>query len=132
VTNNELITSAFRLAGVLDEVQALSAEQAANGLQFMNDLFLAWDGNGVDIGYFPQDDVADDTPIYADALMAARYGLALMVAAEYGTQPSAFVIALADSSYYRLLRDSIVDKQRAVDMSHLPSEGDSSDILTDS
>ena len=40
-TNNQVIAKALRLIGVLDEIESVSAEQGASGLQAMNDMLMA-------------------------------------------------------------------------------------------
>jgi tail accessory factor len=118
-TNAELIQSALRLIGVLDEIQAVSAEQGENGLVTMNDLFMEWDADGIDIGFFPQTDLTAESPIYVDAQMVAKYNLAIVLSQEYGTDPKPAVVAVAVRGYDRLVRDAAIAKQEEADMSHL-------------
>jgi hypothetical protein len=119
VTNLQIITSALRLIGVLSEGETASAEQAEDALAAMNDLFAQWDGNGIDIGHFPQTDVNATSPIFNDAMQAAKYNLAIVLAVEYGKEPPVAVVAVAMDGYKRLLRDATNAKLEPADMSHL-------------
>jgi hypothetical protein len=127
-SNLQIITSALRLIGVLSEGETASAEQGVDGLEAMNDLFAQWDGNNIDIGHFPQAEVTATSPIFADAMQAAKYNLALVLCVEYGREPPAAVVAVAMDGYKRLERDSVVAQLEPVDMSHLPGTWDVFDI----
>jgi hypothetical protein len=98
----------------------------------MNDLFAQWDGNNIDIGHFPQTDVNATSPIFADAMQAAKYNLAIVLAVEYGKEPPGAVVAVAMDGYKRLERDSVVAQLEPADMSHLPGTWDIFDIETGS
>jgi hypothetical protein len=118
-SNLDLIEKAFRLIGVLAEGETASSEQGSDALTSMNDLFNEWAANDIDIGYYPQTSLSADSPIFADAIQAAKYSLAILLGSEYGVSPSPAVAAVASSGYKRLLRDAQVSKQEGVDMSHL-------------
>jgi len=130
MTNAEFVTSAFRLAGILAETDSLPAEYGVTGMQAMNDLFAEWDANSIDVGFFPRADIQETSPIFADAMLAARYGLALLLCSEYGVQPKPIVASIAASSYGRILRDAMVAKQSAADMTHLPGVVEQTNIET--
>ena len=93
----------------------------------MNDLFLEWDANGIDIGFYPQSDIQAESPVYADAMLAAKYGLALLLCAGFGVAPKPIIAQIASSSYNRIQRDAQVAKQGGVNMTTL---GDSVDPTT--
>src|SRR3990167_3044289 len=119
-SNSDVIKEALSIIGVLDEIQSLSAEQGANGLSVMNDLLAEWDEDGIDTGFYKQTDINADSPVYADALQAVKYNLAIALSNYYGVDPRLPVVALADRGYKRLLRDSINAKMKEADMSHMP------------
>lgn len=119
MTNGELISAALRLIGVLEEGETPSAEQGADGLSTMNDLFLEWNEDGVDIGFYPQTSLSDDSPIADDALYAARYNLALSLSSEYGVEPRPAIVVTADKSYSRLLRELTASRIKEADMKHV-------------
>jgi hypothetical protein len=119
-SNNEIITEALSIIGVLAEMDSISAEQGETGLSVMNDLLMEWDSDEIDVGYYPQTDVNAESPIYADALQAVKYNLALALSNYYGVEPRLPVIVIADRGYKRLLRDSIISKMKEADLTHLP------------
>lgn len=128
-TNSKVIEKALRLVGVLQEGETPSAEQGEDGMETMNDLFMEWDGDGIDIGFFPQTDLTADNPIYTDTMLAATYNLALALAAEYRIEPPPTVVIIASKGYSRLLRDSINGQMKEAEMDHLPGVPSRSNIL---
>ena len=128
-TNSEVIEKSLRLIGVLQEGETPSAEQGADALETMNDLFMEWDADGIDIGYFPQTDLTADSPIYSDTMQAAKYNFAMALAGEYRIEPPSTVIIIASKGYNRLLRDSINGQMKEAEMDHLPGVPSRSNIL---
>lgn len=127
-TNSAVLTDALRLAGPLSETDSLSAEQGEAALRTANDLFAEWDAQGIDIGWFPQTSLQATCPIYTDAMLAAKYALALAMCTEYGVEPKPIVASIAGTSYNRIQRDTQVSKLKAADMSHLPGVVEQSNI----
>jgi hypothetical protein len=121
MTNRELITSALRMLGVLDADQSASAEDAALGLEQLNDLMLDLAGEGVDLGFPPQDSVSDDFPLDDTEAAAVKPLLAMQLFTYY---PSARVPptlpAKAETNKLRLLRDAVLSNMEEADMSNLP------------
>lgn len=128
-TNSEVIEKSLRLIGILQEGETPSAEQGADGLGTMNDLFMEWDGDGIDIGFYPQTDLTAESPIYADCMQAANYNLAIAFSGEYRVEPPATVVIIASKGYNRLLRDSINGQMKEAEMDHLPGVPSRSNIL---
>jgi hypothetical protein len=62
-TNREVITTALRMLGVIDGHSAATAEDAALGLTELNDLMEDLSGEGIDLGYPPQDNLSEDFPM---------------------------------------------------------------------
>lgn len=119
-SNNEVISSALRLIGILAEGETASAEQGADALKTMNDLFLMWDAEGIDIGFYPQTDITADSPIPDEYMRAAKYNLAIELASDYARDPRPVVAAVAVGEYQRLQRDAVIAKLAEADMKHLP------------
>jgi hypothetical protein len=121
MTNRELITSALRMLGVLDADQSASAEDAALGLEQLNDLMLDLAGEGVDLGFPPQDNVSDDFPLDDTEAAAVKPLLAMQLFTYY---PSArlppTLPAKAETNKLRLLRDAVLSNMEEADMSNLP------------
>lgn len=119
-SNTDIITDAYKLAGVLAENITLQAEQLANGLRWMNEMLAEWGANGIDVGYNPQTSGGATSPVYSDAMRAVKYNLALEVAGNHQIEAPLTTLRIANDSYGRLLRDARVAEQVPVDMSHLP------------
>lgn len=119
-SNLDVIKEALSIIGVIDEIEDPSAEQSENGLSVMNDMLLMWDADQIDVGYYQQTDVNAESPIYADALSAVKYNLALYLSTYYGVEPKLSVAMIADRGYKRLLRDAMNAKIEESDTSHLP------------
>jgi hypothetical protein len=121
MTNRELITSALRMLGVLDADQSASAEDAALGLEQLNDMMLDLAGEGVDLGFPPQDSVSDDFPLDDTEAAAVKPLLAMQLFTYY---PSArlppTLPAKAETNKLRLLRDAVLSNMEEADMSNLP------------
>jgi hypothetical protein len=121
MTNRELITSALRMLGVLDADQSASAEDAALGLEQLNDMMLDLAGEGVDLGFPPQDNVSDDFPLDDTEAAAVKPLLAMQLFTYY---PSArlppTLPATAEANKLRLLRDAVLSNMEEADMSNLP------------
>jgi len=121
MTNRELITSVLRMLGVLDADESASAEDAALGLEQLNDMMLDLAGEGVDLGFPPQDSVADDFPLDDTEAAAVKPLLAMQLFTFY---PSAklppTLPARAEANKQRLLRDAVLSNMEEADMSNLP------------
>lgn len=121
MTNRELITSALRMLGVLDADQSASAEDAALGLEQLNDMMLELASEGVDLGFPPQDSVSDDFPLDDSEAAAIKPLLAMQLFTFY---PSAklppTLPARAEANKLRLLRDAVLSNMEEADMSNLP------------
>jgi hypothetical protein len=122
MTNRELITSVLRMLGVLDADQSASTEDAALGLEQLNDMMLDLAAEGVDLGFPPQDSVSDDFPLDDTEAAALKPLLAMQLFTYY---PSArlppTLPARAESNKLRLLRDAVLSNIEEADMSNLPS-----------
>lgn len=130
MTNLELITAAFKLAQILGESEAPTAEMSVDGMSAMNDLFSEWAADNIDIGHYPQTVLAATSPIYDDSVRAAKYNLAVMLCGEWEKMPSPMVLGVADATHSRLRRESQIGQLREADMTHLPGVVEQSNIET--
>ena len=129
-SNNDVIKDALSILGVLSEVDSVSAEQGQNGLSVMNDMLNEWAADGIDVGFYPQTEINDDSPVYSDALQAVKYNLALALSNYYQKEPSLPAIMLADRGYKRLLRDAMNARLQEADLTgYMPGVNYSSNIL---
>ena len=116
--NIDVITTAYRLAGIITETEAPSAEQARDGLRSMNRMLLRWNRDGIELGYYEQDDLTDETPVPDDLLDGVEYNLAKRLAGENGQTLDPAVAMEAQESYDALIRETIEDC--VADMDHMP------------
>lgn len=128
MTNLELIKAALKLAQILGESEDPTAEQAADGLAAMNELFAEWDADGIDIGHYTQSSLAAESPIYSDAIRAAKYNLAVQCCAEWERTPPPLVLGIADSTHSRLRREAQIGQLKEADLTHLPGVVEQSNI----
>lgn len=131
ITNRQLISDALAMLGILAETETASAEQATQGLRFLNSLMSEMEQtDGIDLEYYSQTVLADDCPIpaYAEQIVTAL--LAIRLAAVYpGADPS-IAAGIAADGRAKLLRIALVDGMREADMTHLPRGADRSHDIT--
>lgn len=116
---NLLIQDALGLLGVLAESEPMSAEQGALGLRVLNELMADWQQDGVDLQFYEQTSLADDTPIPDHAALAVKYYLAMALAPYFERQVTPEFVALGNRYYARLVRDAMVAGLYPVSMRHL-------------
>jgi hypothetical protein len=119
-SNSLLISDALGLLGVLQETEVMTAEQGAHGLRTLNQVMADWEQDGVDLQYFEQVALPDETPLPDHAIMAAKYYLAIALAPFYAARVPPEFLTLADKYYSRLTRDSISQQLRVSSLRHLP------------
>lgn len=119
-TNSDLIRDALGLISVLNEIQQPSAEQGAHGLRTLNNLMAAWLKKGLDLQYYTQDSLTDDTPIPEEDQAVVTYYLSFALAPYYGKRPTPEMLALAKDLYDVLVRDAVIEQMREKDISDLP------------
>lgn len=120
MTNSDLIKGALALIGVLGEGEDPSAEQGALGIQVLNGIMADWEQDGVNLEYYPQETLGDETPVPAHALVGVQGFLAVALAPYYGKPITAEFIASNEKFYSRLVRDAVRDSMEEADLSHRP------------
>ena len=99
MTAIELITRAYRLANIIDGIEAPSAEQGTEGLNSLNELLGQWDRDGINLGWAMVAAQDDDVPLDPQDLRAVRYNLAVELAGAYGVEPLPRVQQIATETY---------------------------------
>lgn len=134
ISNTQLISDALGLLGVLQETEVMTAEQGMHGLRALNELMADWEQDGIDLQYYVQSSLAEDTPIPAHAVVAVKYYLAMALAPFYARPVPPEFIAIGADKYSRLRRDAVKQYVRPTDLSHLAQGegwGGRYDILND-
>lgn len=100
-------TRAARLIGVLADGEQLSANQTADMLTAMQSMLASWESEGITLSGLVGATLAAATelPLPATHDDAVQFNLAMMLAAEYGVQPSPIVVDRADKTF-RVLQGS--------------------------
>lgn len=120
MTNTEIIRAALLLAGIAADGVPTTAEQAADGLNHLNDMLAEWDADaGINVGWYPQTLVGATAPVFDDAMSAVKYNLAVRLAGAYQIEPPEMVLVIAQSGYKRLERDAVKSRMVKSDMRHL-------------
>ena len=109
ITNAELIRDSLSLITVLGEGQSATPEQSAHALQVLNHLMSDWEADGVDLNYYPQTELSDETPVPDNAIAGVKGFLAAALAPYYGKQLPPEFVAMNGKFYNRLIRESVRD-----------------------
>lgn len=94
----DTVTRALRLAGVIAAGETPSAEDAADGVTYLNEMLHGWAKQGVDLTHVTLA-AADDLPFHDSYLEGIRYNLAARFIEEWGMPPKPMVIAHASSMF---------------------------------
>lgn len=121
-TYSETIQNALQLIGVLTETESASAEQAADGLVVLNDMMALWESVGVNVGHVPSATPSDTMVYPAKARLAIKANLGLALCPHYDRTPTPMVMAMANTTYNRLLTDSIYAQAKPTSLDTLSSQ----------
>jgi len=112
ITNTDLIADSLRELGVINEIQAPSAEQAAFALRKLNQIMAQLDLDDLNFQYFPQatGDLGNNCPIPAAAELAITYMLAIAQASNYGKTVSQELGTMAANAWETVM-SAIVAQQ---------------------
>ena len=117
-TNLELLTYAFLKINVISESQSPSSEQGVTGLNVLNDTLASAAADGIHLGWYPQTNLAAVSPLQNQDVGPVKLVLAAALAAHYGIQLSAELIAQIGAAVTRLEKRAL--KYSEADMSELP------------
>lgn len=121
-TNREVITAALRMLSVLDADQTSpSSEDGALCLTEMNDLMASLAVDGIDLGFPPQDNLADDFPLDATVEAQIKPLLAMWLYPYYpaASLPEALP-GRAERSKSQLLRSAVLSNMEKSSVTHAP------------
>jgi hypothetical protein len=100
-----IVGRALRLIGVLDPNEPPESQDMQNGMLALNRMLRRWEANGLAMGFQPVSSPSDVLTVPDECLEAIDYQLALRLAPEYDTEPSASVAATATEVFRELKRD---------------------------
>jgi hypothetical protein len=119
-SNLDVITDAYRMGNVIPMTQAPGSELGQAALRHLNDMLATWASDGIDLGWFPQTELADDAPVDDGVIAALKANLALILVGIAGLEPPTWVVRQATKTYDSLLRVAVVDRLEPADMSNMP------------
>lgn len=117
-TNLELITYACLKNNIIDETQVPSPEQGVTALNVLNDMLASMSANGVKLGWYPQTNIANVSPLQSQDVGPVKYLLTAALAAHYGIQLGPVLIAEIEAAGTRLAKTSL--RYSEADLSELP------------
>jgi hypothetical protein len=116
----DICTDAARIVNIIDETQQLSPEQGAQALVALNDLMSDMDEDGIELGWFPQTDLANTAPIDNSDARPIKLVFARELAMRAGLTPTLpqDLVEAMDMAYDRLSKRTI--EYFEADMTGLP------------
>lgn len=93
----DIIRDALEHLRVADSNPALDANDTATALRSLNAMMRAWEADGISLGWSDVTDATAAMPTPPEADEAIGANLAIRLAAKYGVQPSASVVAIASN-----------------------------------
>ncbi len=120
ITALTMVTDALRLANLIDQIQAPSAEQSTSALRTMNQLLADWETDGIRLGWRTITALSDTLPLDESDERGVKYNLAVELCGEYGIPADDIVVAIANTTFTRFAKSSA--QQVVADLSGLPGE----------
>jgi len=117
-TNYELVQFAALKINLIDENSSPSAEQGVTALNVLNDMMANIAADGVHIGWYPQTNAADTSPLQNEDVGPVKYLLCAALASHYGIVLAPLLIAEIESAWTRLVKRAM--KEGEADLSELP------------
>jgi hypothetical protein len=120
-TNRAVVTDALREINVLDDDETASNEDATLALRELNRMTALMAGDGIDLGFPPQDSLADDFPLDATAEAQIIPLLSQRLLKHFpAAKPSPSLLADASTAMLQLQRAAALANMEEADMSNLP------------
>ena len=125
-TNLDIITTALGMLNVINENEAPSSELAAKGLEAMNELLADWQEAGIELGYFPQTNLAATSPLEDFHLRGVKANLAVELASRIPALVPDATAFVAQDSKENLTKSTAEIIENSFD--HLPRSAQRFDI----
>jgi len=132
MTNQELYNLAALELKIIESGGSLDATDSADMMTICNQMLAAWKVSDMDLQYFPQDTLTDDSPIPVWAEQGVISNLAVKAAASFDATVSQLVFDKAQEGEELIGRTLINLNLEKTDMTHLPQGVDVRyNIITD-
>ena len=102
-TAAQVIKAALQRILVQASEAPIEADEAQDAIFAMNNLALAWDAQGITLGYTVVEDLGDEVTVPLGALRGLIANLAIEVAPDYGGQVTPALAAIASAGFNALL-----------------------------
>jgi hypothetical protein len=120
-TNREVVTDALREIHVLDSDETASTEDANLALRELNRMMALMVSDGIDLGFPPQDSLADDFPLDSTAEAQVIPLLAVRLLKHFqSANPSPSLLSDAETAKTQLQRGAVLANMEEADMRHIP------------
>jgi hypothetical protein len=117
-TNLELVTYAFLKCNVIDENSSPSPEQGITGLNVLNDMMADMQANGINVGWYPQTNIANTSPLQNQDVGPIKHILAGALASHYGITLGELLLSEIAAAGTRLAKRAL--QYSEADLSELP------------
>ena len=120
-TNRVVVTDALREINVLDADESASNEDASLALRELNRLMALLAGEGIDLGFPPQDNLSDEFPLDSTTEAQILPLLSQRLLKHFpASSPSPSLISDAMTAQLQLQRAAVLANMEEADMSNLP------------
>lgn len=117
-TNLEIITYAMLKCNIFDESSAPTPEQGVTTLNILNDMMANMAADGINLGWYPQTNIASVSPLQAKDVGPVKYRLCASVASHYGITLGDLLLTEIAQATIRLTKTAL--KYSEADLSELP------------
>lgn len=97
-TARKFIEDTFSIIGIRAAETPIESSMANEALDIFNDLGVEWELKGMNLGFAPVNDLADEVRIPRGAYSAFKYNTAIRLAPIYEVQLSAANVAIANNT----------------------------------
>lgn len=118
VINQQIVTEAFQIAGIVDQNEVPDATQAANGLTILNDMLANEAGDGLRLGWYPQTSLTATAPLQPQDVFGVKLMLAVAICPRYGIEPNELIVAQMADAKRQMVKRSVLFFES--DLSELP------------
>ncbi len=114
--NSDIVTGAARKMNLVDTSSAPAAEDAQALLTLLNDLLAEWRGNGTDLGWYTQTNLAATAPLDDADVRVVKLALAMAGCTEYGISPPPTLPGEFEEAYDQLRKRYLAYVESASDL----------------
>lgn len=103
VKANEIVVDALEDLVVQQDEGPIEQSEGRAAIRTLNDMMLAWDAAGINLGYTVVNSLGDVITVPLGAIRGIKANLAIELAPKYDVQPSAALVKRANEGYMAIL-----------------------------